>query len=218
MKRCALILASMAGTLHFSAHAAELDDMSLDDLLNTTITTASKFSQRISESPSSAVVIRSEEIYSHGWHTLAEALSSVRGFEISSGTDYRFLGVRGFSQPGDYNSRILLLVDGIPSNDGLYDQAMIDSGFPIDLNLIERIEVVPGPGSALYGGNAYLAVINVITRRSDSIGRNATFGAGSAGLLRGQASAGGRDEAGRHWLISASLEGSSGEDRVFPQW
>jgi iron complex outermembrane receptor protein len=198
--------------------AAEVDELSLDDLLNTRITTASKFSQRVSEAPSSVTVIRGEEIRSHGWRNLSEALVSVPGFEVSNATDYRYLGVRGFSQPGDYNSRILLLVDGIPANDSIYDQAMIGPELPLDMKLIERIEVVPGPGSALYGGNAYLAVVNIITRQSESIGRSVTLGAGSNGLAGGQASAGGRDENGRHWLISASTERSTGEARYFPQW
>ena len=200
------------------AKGVEVGDLSLDDLLNTKITTASKFSQRMSEAPSSVTVIRGDEIRSHGWRNLGEALVSVPGFEISNATDYRYLGVRGFSQPGDYNSRILLLIDGIPANDGIFDQAMIGPEFPLDMYLIERIEVVPGAGSALYGGNAYLAVVNVITRASDSIGRSVTLGVGSAGLARGQASAGGRDEAGRHWLISASSERSTGATRYFPQW
>jgi iron complex outermembrane receptor protein len=204
----------LAGT----ACATEIDDLSLDDLLNTKITTASKFSQRISESPSSAVVIRGEEIRSHGWRNLSEALISVRGFEVSRGTDYYYLGSRGFTQPGDFNSRILLLIDGIPSNDGIYDQAMIGPEFPIDMSLIERIEVVPGAGSALYGANAYLAVVNVITWHSDSAGNNITLGTGSAGLARGHATTSGKDEDGRHWLISASLERTTGEDRFFPQW
>ena len=198
------------------AAAADIDELSLDDLQNIRITTASKFSQPISESPSSATVIRGEEIRSHGWRNLSEALSSVPGFEISIATDYRFVGVRGFSQPGDYNSRILLMIDGIPANDGVYDQALVGPEFPVDMNLIERIEVVPG--SALYGGNAYLAVVNVFTRRSDSIGRFANIGTGSGGLLGGQAVAGGKDEAGRHWLVSASAERSTGVDRHFPQW
>lgn len=205
-------------TLAAQARAMEVNELSLDDLLNTRISTASKFSQRISESPSSASVIPGEEIRSHGWRNLAEALVSVRGFEVSTATDYHYLGVRGFAQPGDYNSRILLLIDGIPVNDGVYDQATIGPEFPLDMNLIERIEVVPGPGSALYGGNAYLAVVNVITRKSGSIGRSVTLGGGSAGLVRGQVSASGQNEAGRHWLISASAERSDGENRHIPQW
>jgi len=211
-------LAISLSLLAFAARAtaAGIDDLSLDDLQKIEITTASRFSQPISESPSSATVIRGEEIRSHGWRNLSEALSSVPGFEISAATDYRYVGVRGFSQPGDYNSRILLMIDGIPANDGVYDQALVGQEFPLDMNLIERIEVVPG--SALYGGNAYLAVVNVFTRRSDTIGRFVTMGAGSAGFLRGQASAGGSTEGGRHWLVSASTERSTGVDQFFPQW
>lgn len=202
--------------LSTQATAAETDELSFEDLQHIRITTASKFSQPISESPSSATVIRGEEIRSHGWRNLDEALSSVPGFEISAATDYRYVGVRGFSQPGDYNSRILLMVDGIPTNDGVFDQALTGPEFPLDMNLIERIEVVPG--SALYGGNAYLAVVNVFTRTSDSVGRFAAIGAGSDGLARGQVSVGGKDEAGRHWLVSASVERSTGADQFFPQW
>ena len=205
-------------TLITSTNASEIDDLSFEDLINTKITTASKFSQRVSEAPSSATVIHGEEIRSHGWRNLGEALVSVPGFEVSTATDYRYLGVRGFSQSGDYNSRILLLIDGISVNDSIYDQAPIGLEFPLDMNLIERIEVVPGPASALYGGNAYLAVINVITRQSDSIGRSVTLEAGNAGLLRGQINASGRDATGRRWLISASTEHSNGEPRYFPQW
>ena len=208
---CGLCMAHPVG-------ATEVEDLSLDDLLNTKITTASKFNQRVSEAPSSVTVIRRDEIRSHGWRNLSEALVSVNGFGISTATDYSYLGVRGFSQPGDYNSRILLLVDGIPVNDGIYDQAMIGPEFPLDMNLIERIEVVPGPGSALYGGNAYLAVVNVITRQSGSIGRSVTLSTGSNGLRSGEASAGGQDKDGRTWLISASAEHSTGETRYFPQW
>ena len=69
------------------ACAEDVDKLSLDDLLNTRITTASKFSQRVSESPASATVISSDEIRSHGWRNLGEALVSVRGFEISAATD-----------------------------------------------------------------------------------------------------------------------------------
>ncbi|CAK0766053.1 iron complex outermembrane recepter protein [Gammaproteobacteria bacterium] len=209
---------SLIFTLVASVGAVEIDDLSLEDLVNTKITTASKFSQRVSEAPSSATVIHGEEIRAHGWRNLGEVLVSVPGFEISTATDYRYLGVRGFSQSGDYNSRILLLIDGIPTNDGIFDQALIGPEFPLDTNLIDRIEVVPGPGSALYGGNAYLAVVNVITRQSASIGRSVTLGVGSAGLLEGRISTGGIDATGRHWLISASSEHAHGEDRYFPQW
>jgi outer membrane cobalamin receptor len=72
--------------------------------------------------------------------------------------------VRGFGRPSDYNNRILLLVNGHRYNDNVYDQAPIGLDFPIDLALVDRIEVIRGPGSALYGTSAFFAVINVIVR------------------------------------------------------
>jgi outer membrane receptor for ferrienterochelin and colicins len=64
---------------------------------------------------------------------------------------------------GDYNSRILLLVDGHRLNDNVYDTAAMGTEFPVDLDLINHIEIVRGPGSSLYGNNAVFGVINIIT-------------------------------------------------------
>lgn len=200
------------------AGATDIADLSLDELLNTSITTASKFSQRISESPSSATVIGREEIQAHGWRTLAEALASLPGVDATHSVDYSFLSVRGFARPGDYNSRLLLLIDGIPSNDGVYDQALVGGDFPLDMDLVERIEYVPGPGSALYGGNAMLAVVNVITRPAASNQRSVGIGLGDRGLRRVRLTANGQDETGRHWLLSLTRQSYRGEDRHFPEW
>ena len=67
-------------------------------------------------------------------------------------------------RPGDDNPRILLLVNGHRLNDRIYDTAAVGTEFPLDLALIDHIEVVRGPGSSLYGTNAIFGVINVITR------------------------------------------------------
>lgn len=212
------ILILSLGSVVSPVIAADVAELSLDELLNTSITTASKFSQRISDSPSSATVISREEIHAHGWHTLAEALASLPGVDVTNSLDYNFLSVRGFARPGDYNSRVLLLIDGIPSNDGVYDQALIGGDFPLDMELVERIEYVPGPGSALYGGNAMLAVVNVITRAGSSNLRSVGIGIGDRGLHRTRLSANGQDATGRHWLLSASRETYRGENRLFPEW
>jgi iron complex outermembrane receptor protein len=73
--------------------------------------------------------------------------------------------VRGFARPGDYNTRVLLLVNGHRLNDNIDDGATIGTEFPLDIDLVERIEIVRGPGSSLYGTNALFGVINVITRQ-----------------------------------------------------
>lgn len=102
---------------------------------------------------------------------------------------YTELGVRGFQPVGDFNSRILLLIDGYRTNDNLYDQAPIGREFPLDVDLIERVEIVRGPGSSVYGGNAVLAVINVITKSAgDSGGAEVSGSLGSYGTHEGRAS------------------------------
>ena len=149
-----------ATTLSFSpAHAgqddtsaAALADLSLEQLMRVqTVTSASRFEQSLSEAPSAVTVLTSQEIREYGWRTLGEALASIPGLYVSSDRNYAYLGARGFLRPGDYDSRFLLLVDGVRSNDNLYDQAAIGTDALLDMALVERIEYVPGPGAAVYG-------------------------------------------------------------------
>jgi len=127
--------------------------------------TASKYEQKVTAAPSAVSIITAAEIRKYGYRTLADILRSQRGFYTSYDRQTEFLGVRGFGRPGDFNSRILLLIDGSRSNNNIFDTAAIGNDFILDVALIERIEVVRGPGSSLYGSNAFFAVINVITRR-----------------------------------------------------
>src|SRR4029077_7981851 len=96
--------------------------------------------------------------------TLANILQSVRGLNVSYNRSHSFVGVRGFNR-GDDNSRILVLVDGHRINNSLSDSANIGTEFILDVDLIERVEIIRGPGSSLYGNNAFFGVINVITRK-----------------------------------------------------
>ena len=133
-----------------------------------TVYTASKHSQNVSDAPSSVTVITAKEIQEYGYRTLADVLEAVRGFYITSDRYQSYVGVRGFGRLGDWNSRILLLVDGHRINDNVLGQAFIGSEFPVDIDLIQRIEIVRGPSSSLYGAEAFFAVINVITRQGGS--------------------------------------------------
>lgn len=157
------------------AHAGEtpagnnLSSLSLEDLTGISIVTAAKKEQRISQVAAAATVIDREQIHRYGYRTLGEALSRTSGMTTQSDRNYSYLGTRGFSLPGDYNTRILVLVDGHRTNNALYDQANMDEGFPIDIESIERIEIVKGPGSAIWGSNALFAVVNIITRKGSDI-------------------------------------------------
>jgi iron complex outermembrane receptor protein len=126
---------------------------------------ASKYEQKTTEAPSAVSIVTGEEIRQYGHRTLAEVLASTQGIFSSYDRNYTYLGVRGFARPGDYNSRVLLLVDGHRLNDPVYDAALVGTEFPVDVGLIDRVEVIRGPSSSLYGTSAFFGVVNVITRR-----------------------------------------------------
>ena len=154
-------------------------DQSLEDLLNTTISTASKYEQKVGEAPASVSIITNDDIKLYGYRTLAQILQKETGFFISDDKNYTFVGVRGFLLPCSYNNKLLLLLDGHTINDNVYGGSYYDNEYALDLNNIEKIEIVRGPSSALYGTNALFAVINIITRKAkqiDGIQINANMG------------------------------------------
>jgi iron complex outermembrane receptor protein len=198
--------------------AAELTELPLEQLLRVEVYSASRFAQDSLQAPSAVSVITREDIRTFGFRTVADALASVRGTYLTYDRNYRYLGVRGFSRPGDYNSRILMLIDGYAVNDGIYNQAPIGLEFPLDIDLVERIEFVPGPGSSLYGSNAFFGVVNVITRKAADVGIEAS-GYAQSGAGRGARGSYGRAfDSGLEMLLSASRSRSRGEDLTFPEF
>jgi iron complex outermembrane receptor protein len=195
--------------------AAELADLPLDDLLNLEVTGASRTAQRRSDAAGAITVITAAEIKALGHRTIADALRTVRGLNVVYDRAYSFLGVRGFYAPGDYNTRVLMLIDGNRVNDNLYDQAYIGSDAPIDIDMVERIEFIPGQGSPVYGANAFFGVINVVTRKLPENGSSAAIGVGSYGEREARATISRRTEGGTHWLLSASRRTSDGHDLHF---
>jgi outer membrane receptor protein involved in Fe transport len=196
---------------------------SLEDLLKVEVDTvfgASKHEQRVTEAPSSVTILTAADIRTFGWRTLAEALTSVRGFYTTYDRNYTYVGVRGFGRPSDYNNRVLVLVNGHRFNDNVYDQALIGGEFPIDLALVDRIEIIRGPGSALYGTSAFFAVINVMLRRGGAIaGREASLEVGSASTYRLRGTWGARATSGLDALLSVSHTSSSGQSLLyFPEY
>jgi iron complex outermembrane receptor protein len=105
--------------------------------------------QSASDAPASVTVITADEIQKYGYRTLADILQSVRGFYITSDRLYSYVGVRGFGRLGDWNSRILLLVDGHRVNNNVDGHGMLGTEFLVDVDLIERVEVIRGPSSSL---------------------------------------------------------------------
>lgn len=180
------------------------------------VTAAAKHPQAASDAPSSVTVITRQEIRRFGYRTLAEALRSVTGFYTSYDRNYGYVGVRGFLRPGDFNDRILLLVNGHTYNDDVYQTAYVDPTFGVDMEAIERIEVIRGPGSALYGGNALLAVINVVTSSgAEQPGVRTLVETGSFGRKRGQVRVGRVFENGADVFASGSVLDLDGQHELF---
>ncbi|HVL44819.1 MAG TPA: TonB-dependent receptor plug domain-containing protein, partial [Acidovorax sp.] len=201
-----------------SAHAqADMADLPLEQLMQMQVTTASRYVQTALEAPAAVSVVTAEDIQLFGYRTLADVLASMRGLYVSYDRSYHYVGTRGFATPGDYNTRVLLLVNGVRFNDNVYDQASIGTDFPIDLDLVERVEFVPGPGSAVYGANAFFGVINVITRDGRQLaGAQVSAEAGSHGSAKLRFSLGTVDAQGRDWLIAATRSSTRGADLYYP--
>ena len=193
----------------------DLAEASLEELGNLKVYAASKHVQSGADAPASVTVITSDEIEKHGYRTLADVLQTVRGFYVTNDRNYTSLGVRGFERPGDYNTRILLLVDGHRLNDNVYDEAMLGREFPVDIDLIDRIEIVRGPVSSLYGSNALFAVVNVITKRGQNLsGFEAAGEAGSLNTYAGRMSYG-KQFHQLEFLLSGTFYGSRGHNQLF---
>jgi iron complex outermembrane receptor protein len=157
------------GAAPASGQQADAAALSLEDLLDVTVTGAAKYSQKQSEVAAAASVITRDEIKAFGWRTLDEALSSLPGIHSSYDRQYSGIGTRGIGLPGDYLTRVLVAVNGNRLNDALYDAGSVGRDFPIDIDLIERIEFISGPGGAVYGQNAMFGVVNIITRDGASL-------------------------------------------------
>jgi iron complex outermembrane receptor protein len=219
-RRRALALAT-ACAVPLLAHALpqDLTTVPLEQLLTMEVFSASKFSQSASEAPAVVTVISAADIRAYGWRTLGDVARSVRGLYVSYDRNYSYLGERGFLRPGDYNTRFLLLVDGNRVNDTVYDQAPVGSEFPLDLELVERIEFVPGPGSSVHGSNAFFGVINVITRSAATLAGTRAFAeGGSAGARRIGASGAWQGDGGASFLLAASARDTDGRDLYYPEF
>ena len=194
-------------------------DLSLDSLLKTRISTASKYDQVSTEAPSSVSIVTAEDIRNHGYRNLQEVLESVRGFYVSNDRNYPYLGARGFGRPSDYNNRVLVLVDDHALNELVWGGAPIGTDLPLNLAAVERVEVVQGPGSSLYGTSAMFAVINIVMKSGNALdGADVRAGVGSAGERMASMAAGRALGARGQISGSALVTRSAGFDQYYREY
>lgn len=145
------------------ADTTNLEYLSLKELLNVKVTTASRTSQSLGLTPASIVLITKEQIKIRGYRSLLDALYDLPDMKVD---DKIYPGIRNsFTLRGTQGSeKFIILLDGTPVSSPSGEALPIMENYPV--NLAEQIEVIYGPASALYGANAVSAVINIITRKA----------------------------------------------------
>lgn len=155
-------------------------DFSITELLNLTVSTANKSAEKISTIPASVAIISREDIQNYGYNSLSEILQNISGIYLID--DYHWLGsknfgVRGFFSTGQSNDMVIL-VNGVSQLSDKYgDYPDVKINVPVEA--IERIEVIKGPMSVIYGTGAFFGVINIITKNTSEKTENtisASFG------------------------------------------
>ncbi len=141
----------------------QIFNMSLEELLSVKVTTAGKTPQAISEIPASTVILTRQEIESFGYSSLSDILQNITGLYMIN--DYSYdgvkFGVRGFWS-GVANDNLIILVNNIPQTKNVASNHPLPE-IPVPVEAIDRIEVVRGPMSVIYGSGAFFGAINIIT-------------------------------------------------------
>jgi len=171
---CAFLALAWIGTA-VAQPSEEEEDLALAYGDQSTISIATGSSQSISKAPSSAAVITAHDIQAMGANDLDQVMESVPGVHVSMNNIalqpiFSFRGIHT-----QYNSQVLMLVNGMPiTNAFIGTRTEFWGGLPLEN--VERVEVIRGPGSALYGADAFSGVINVITKTPANI-KATEFGA-----------------------------------------
>lgn len=201
------------------ATSIDLAHTPFEQLLDMEYVSAAKISNQISDANTAVTIVTAEDIRAYGYRNIAEIVNSMRGLYTPYDRSIWYLGGRGFGRSGDYVGRILLMIDGYATNDNIYDEAYIGNDGLIDTELIQRVEYVPGSGSAIYGNNAFFGIINIITKKGrDFDGTQVSGELASYGGKKGRVTYGKQLENGADLLLSASMLKNDGQDLFFPEF
>jgi iron complex outermembrane receptor protein len=157
--------------------------MSLEDLMNVPIVSATLREERLLDTPAPIYVVTSQEIREKGYYTLKDVMNDIPGFEDLSDDNENIVGVRGAY--ASTTNKILILINGHRMNSLSLGRYNTDQYIGVDA--IDRIEFVMGPGSVLYGTGALVGVVNIITKKGSDL--DGVFLRGSASTFQNQGSA-----------------------------
>ncbi|MEJ2372373.1 MAG: TonB-dependent receptor plug domain-containing protein, partial [Sulfurimonas sp.] len=217
----ALILLLFFNTTFLSAISDQnlsIDATSIDfeQLLQTEYIPASHIANNVNKASSAVAVVTAQDIKDYGYRTLGEILGSMRGLQVFQNYHYNFLGGRGFSAPGEYAGRIAVLIDGYRADDALYGQTYFGRDGLLDVAMIDRVEYIPGGGSAGYSSGALLGVINIITKEGNDIdGGEFAVGYGNHNSKTKRASFGKKFDDGLEILLDASRYNGDGRSFTY---
>lgn len=213
-----LLLCGLIAGARAEAPAPALPDEETDvrQLLDAVVVLAAKRPQPLREAPASSSVITAADLEAYGFRDFTEALGSLAGIYLTDPRDFTYLGVRGVSLHGDSNGRVLILVDGHTQQE-LWSHSAYPEQMGLDASLIDHIEVLRGPASALYGSLGFLAIVNVVTRlgRERGLGQ-LTYEMQDARSFRGAASIGRRLSPGIELGLQAEGHAALGQAYVYP--
>lgn len=214
----ALCLSVFAGATQ-AGSGVDLTEIPFEQLMQREAVPVAQIAQQVSDAPSAVSIVTAADIRAYGYRTLADVIGSMRGLTTTYDRRYQYLGGRGFGVPEDYAGRIMLLIDGYATQDSLFNQAYIDESGLLDLELVERVEYVPGTGSVTYGNNALLGIINVVTKKGrDFNTAQLSAEVSSHGGQKQRASFGKRFDNGADLLLSASALDVDGRNLYFPAY
>ena len=191
-------------------------DIPFEELLNTEYIPASDIANKVNQASSAVAVVTAQDIKDYGYRTLGEILGSMRGLQVFQNYHYNFLGGRGFSAPGEYAGRIAVLIDGYRADDGMFGQSYLGPDGLLDVAMIEKVEYIPGGGSAGYSSGALLGVINIITKKGHDIdGGEFAVGYGNHNSKTKRASFGKKFDNGFEILLNASKYNTDGRSFTY---
>jgi len=216
---CLVSTMALVSTMTPAFAQDEISDLSLEELMAIPVFAASKTVQDISEAPAFVTVITGAEISLFGDQNLEDVLNRVAGFYFTSDRAYTYIGSRGFGRPGDYNTRYLLLVNGTRVNESVYDGFGSGRDLILHPEIIDRIEIVRGSSSSLYGTSAFFSVINIITRSGQNIdGLELTAELGDHNYRRGSLAYGQEFDNGMAITAHGSLYKDDGQSHYYEEF